>query len=118
MLAACLALVAAPLLASAEPVKVSLQRVSAHSGVGSRSAEHDLARLAKRSSSPVNVPVGTNAWNYFANVTVGGGVYNLLVDTGSANTWVGANKKYLPGPNAVKYELGSHIHNMNLTFRA
>ncbi|EJD50710.1 acid protease [Auricularia subglabra TFB-10046 SS5] len=47
------------------------------------------------------IPVGNNAINYFANVTISGHSYNLLVDTGSAYTWVGANKTYIPEPGAI-----------------
>ena len=40
---------------------------------------------------------------YTASVGVGAGTYSLIVDTGSSNTWVGAdsNNPYKPGPNSL-----------------
>lgn len=75
--------------AFAEPLKLKLH---AHHRPGKN--------LLKRGDTDP-IPVGTNAINYFANVTIGGQSYNLLVDTGSANTWVGANKTYVPEPGAI-----------------
>lgn len=55
--------------------------------------------------SPVNV---TNVGQiYTATVGVGGDNYTLIVDTGSSDTWVGATKPYVPGPNSK--DLGSPI---------
>lgn len=38
---------------------------------------------------------------YLASVGIGGGNYSVIVDTGSSNTWIGANKPYVPGPQSV-----------------
>jgi len=35
-----------------------------------------------------------------------GQTFQMLVDTGSAYTWIGANKTFVPGAGAVKYVLG------------
>ncbi|GJE89614.1 aspartic peptidase A1 [Phanerochaete sordida] len=45
-----------------------------------------------------DVPVTNTAVSYIASVGVGSPAttYNLLVDTGSSNTWVGAGKSYVP----------------------
>ena len=45
-----------------------------------------------------NVPITDEAVEYIANVGIGTPptFYNLLVDTGSANIWVGAGKAYVP----------------------
>ena len=56
---------------------------------------------------------------YTASVGVGAGTYSLIVDTGSSNTWVGANSNnpYQPGPHShdtgslvsVKYGSGRFV---------
>lgn len=33
---------------------------------------------------------------YLADVGIGAGNYSVIVDTGSSNTWIGANKPYIP----------------------
>ncbi|KAK8144511.1 hypothetical protein G3M48_005718 [Beauveria asiatica] len=69
-------------------------------------AEHTKARIASfgAGGSKATVPKSGEAENavvsYVANVTVGSGTYQLIVDTGSSNTWVGADKAYKPGPNS------------------
>jgi hypothetical protein len=66
-----------------------------------------------------NIPVTNAVVTYTANVGIGSPAtqYTLLVDTGSSNTWVGANKKYhetstsrcplIPQPVSVTYGSGS-----------
>lgn len=76
---------------------------------------HDLVRrdrarlrsLLNRDSvdEGINVPIGTslNLGAYVANVQVGLGNYSLLVDSGSAYTWVGANSSnpYIPSSKSI-----------------
>ncbi|KAF8577516.1 aspartic proteinase [Ramaria rubella] len=50
----------------------------------------------------VPVPVTDAASLYTADVGVGASTYTLIVDTGSSNTWVGAQSPYAPGPNSIK----------------
>ncbi|KIK53702.1 hypothetical protein GYMLUDRAFT_49234 [Collybiopsis luxurians FD-317 M1] len=55
--------------------------------------------LTKRQAAPV-----TNAGvNYVASVSIGAdnSQYRLLVDTGSSNTWVGANQPYTPSSTST-----------------
>ena len=89
--------------------------------------EHDRARAAALkgiSASPLDrrVPIVNVAFNYVANVAIGyysshncklnrgreiaaanGSSYTdeLIVDTSSANTWVGANTRYVETPTSV-----------------
>src|SRR6267154_4516965 len=91
--------------------------------------EHDRARAAALkgiSASPLDRritsdPIVNVAFNYVANVVIGnfhfsckfnlereiaaanGSSYTdeLIIDTGSANTWVGANKQYVETPTSV-----------------
>ncbi|KAG2357595.1 aspartic proteinase [Suillus spraguei] len=75
--------------------------------------QHDKARLAAfRDSSTRGRTIGTPVTNsdialgYIAAVGVGSPptTYNLVVDTGSSNTWVGANAKYV----ATKTSVSTH----------
>ena len=78
-----------------------------------------LCAPALVAAATASIPVGNNAKNYFANVTVGTQVEsislnpdftaqrarqtcNLLVDTGSSNIWIGANQTYVSGADAVR----------------
>ncbi|GJJ13159.1 hypothetical protein Clacol_007410 [Clathrus columnatus] len=49
----------------------------------------------------IPIPVNDNGQIYLANVGVGAGNYSLIVDTGSSNTWIGANKPYIPSPKSI-----------------
>lgn len=51
-------------------------------------------------ASVVNVPFKDAVTHGVVSVGVGAGTYSLLVDTASANTWVGAGQAYQPGPNS------------------
>ncbi|KAJ7785099.1 aspartic peptidase domain-containing protein [Mycena maculata] len=65
--------------------------------------QRDLARVqalksgGASSSDVTSVPVTNQAVSYIASVGVGSPAttYNLLVDTGSSNTWVGADQAYV-----------------------
>ncbi|KAM3532974.1 hypothetical protein MY4038_003789 [Beauveria bassiana] len=69
-------------------------------------AEHSKARIASfgaggdKATGPKSGPAENLVVSYVANVTVGSGTYELIVDTGSSNTWIGADKAYNPGPNS------------------
>lgn len=85
--------------------------------------EHDYARaqaLKARSkvgsvSKLANTPAENRAVSYISKVGVGSPAtqYNLIVDTGSSNTWIGAGTKYSPThtsqktPNTVGATYGS-----------
>src|SRR6267154_3244922 len=88
--------------------------------------EHDRARAAALkgiSASPLDrrassIPIVNAAFNYVANVAIGNSDNNckfnlereiaaangssytdeLVIDTGSANTWIGANNRYVQTP--------------------
>ncbi|KAJ3991904.1 family A1 protease [Lentinula boryana] len=64
-----------------------------------RAKTHDLAEIRKRQSVPVINEVVT----YIASVGVGASdaQYQLIVDTGSSNTWVGATTKYVPSSTST-----------------
>lgn len=63
------------------------------------------ALIARSNPREKFLPIGTalDAGSYLVNVTVGKGHYTLIVDSGSAYTWVGANTSnpYIPGPNSI-----------------
>ncbi|KZP29103.1 acid protease [Athelia psychrophila] len=55
----------------------------------------DQARLSKYNGAASSSATVTNdVDSYIAQVTVGSQTFNLIVDSGSSNTWVGANTKY------------------------
>ncbi|KAJ3783676.1 family A1 protease [Lentinula aff. detonsa] len=64
-----------------------------------RAKAHDLAEIRKRQS----VPVTNEVVSYIASVGVGASdtQYQLIVDTGSSNTWVGADTKYVPSSTST-----------------
>ncbi|KAF7375612.1 Aspartic proteinase [Mycena sanguinolenta] len=69
-----------------------------------------MSRKAARNSARqvVSEPLSNQFTTYTASVGVGSlaTVYNLLVDTGSSNTWVGAGQKYVETPHSVTYGSG------------
>ncbi|EKM57087.1 uncharacterized protein PHACADRAFT_160625 [Phanerochaete carnosa HHB-10118-sp] len=107
------------------PITIPLARYLNLTGGAAKILENDRARanalklgsFAKDPAAPV--PVANAATSYTVQVGVGSPAqtYNLLVDTGSSNTWVGANKTkpYRPSKSssrtpdevAVKYGSGS-----------
>ncbi|KAJ7735627.1 aspartic peptidase domain-containing protein [Mycena maculata] len=65
----------------------------------------DLARLNnyfKKSaiSERQSAPVINEVFSYIAETTVGTQTFDLIVDTGSSNTWVGADTKFVAGSTA------------------
>ncbi|KAG2365810.1 aspartic proteinase [Suillus spraguei] len=70
---------------------------------GTNLVQQDEARLAAfKDYSPngkrAHVPLANDYRNYIVSVGIGDPptIYNLIVDTGSANTWVGASTRYTP----------------------
>ncbi|KAI0365368.1 acid protease [Pilatotrama ljubarskyi] len=61
------------------------------------------AKLSKAGILDSNFPVTNGAVDYTASVGVGTPptTYNLIVDTGSSNTWVGAGTEYVPTNSSV-----------------
>ncbi|KAJ7786608.1 aspartic peptidase A1 [Mycena metata] len=73
--------------------------------------QNDLARVAafknggaKASRAVVSEPVSNQVVTYIASVGVGSPAttYQLIVDTGSSNTWVGATQKYVVTSTSTK----------------
>lgn len=48
------------------------------------------------------VPAINHDVTYTIEVLIGNQTFNLIVDTGSSNTWIGAGKSYNPGPTSIK----------------
>jgi hypothetical protein len=89
-------------------VTVPLKKVG--SATAKALVENDLRRLAninsrrKLSSDETGSGSITNVLvSYLAPVEVGGQTYGLIVDTGSSNTWLGANQKYNPTSTSTKF---------------
>ncbi|KAF7792263.1 hypothetical protein EIP86_003299 [Pleurotus ostreatoroseus] len=125
---AAVAVVATPVAVPQSHITLPLAKVFSFTGAA-RLAEIDRARaktLVARSQSnivknadgsPVTTNITNTAVSYVANVGVGTPptFYNLIVDTGSSNTWVGANAPYVTTPsssdtgNEVEVEYGSGL---------
>ncbi|KAG2356172.1 hypothetical protein BDR07DRAFT_1492264 [Suillus spraguei] len=110
------------------PVEVRNSRITLpitrrlKSSNGTNQVQHDEARVAAfRDNSMLgqraNIPLENDIWCSLISVGIGypPTYYNLVVDTGSALTWVGATKKYeitatsfeTPLEVAVEYGIGS-----------
>ncbi|KZS98725.1 acid protease [Sistotremastrum niveocremeum HHB9708] len=73
----------------------------------SRGKANAAARARGLSNAAVGAdPVSNQAVTYFASVGVGSPPtqYELIVDTGSSNTWIGANKSYVKTSTSVDTE--------------
>ncbi|KAI0356741.1 aspartic proteinase precursor [Trametes cingulata] len=59
----------------------------------------------------INIPVTNTVLEYTVSVGVGTPPtqYNLVVDTGSANTWVGANKTYVQTSSSIDTGVGVEV---------
>jgi cathepsin E len=104
-----------PILVNRSPVTLSLARrlnlTSVHNLV-----RHDQTRakflkakgtakasgLSLQSNDIINEPVDNQAVSYIASIGVGSPAttFNLIVDTGSSNTWVGATTPYTQTPTS------------------
>ncbi|KIK68767.1 hypothetical protein GYMLUDRAFT_68600 [Collybiopsis luxurians FD-317 M1] len=92
------------------PIRKSIKVTSGHNVVSSGHARaqsfRDRAAGKRSSSSSISsrqtVPVVNEAITYIAEVSIGvdNQKFNLLVDSGSANTWVGANTTYAYVPSS------------------
>ncbi|KAJ7865374.1 family A1 protease [Mycena olivaceomarginata] len=78
-------------------VQSDLARINA---VKNRSA----AKSGRNARAVISEPVDNRALTYIATVGVGSPAtsYDLIVDTGSSNTWVGATKKYVVTSTSTK----------------
>ncbi|KAF7368167.1 Aspartic protease [Mycena venus] len=82
-------------------VKAPLKKISTVTNITNIVA-HDNARLShyfKKSpiSELASAPVINEIFSYIAETVVGSQTFNLIVDTGSSNTWVGATTKFVAG---------------------
>ncbi|KAJ7354296.1 aspartic peptidase A1 [Mycena albidolilacea] len=97
---------AGPILVNENPITLDISR--RFNFTGCSVVQSDLARInafKNRSTAKnglnawdvISEPVVNQAVNYIATVGVGSPAtsYDLLIDTGSSNTWVGAGKKYV-----------------------
>ncbi|KAF8597294.1 acid protease [Ceratobasidium sp. AG-I] len=57
--------------------------------------------FAEAATLPGVVPAVNEDVTYSVEVKIGSQTFNLIVDTGSSNTWVGAGSPYNPGPTSV-----------------
>ncbi|KAJ7119119.1 family A1 protease [Mycena epipterygia] len=95
---------AGPVLVEDNFISLPISRRFNFTGTGSI-AQKDLARIeaaktrsaSKNARAVVSEPVSNQVVSYIASVGVGSPAttYNLIVDTGSSNTWVGAGTKYV-----------------------
>ncbi|KAG2365600.1 aspartic proteinase [Suillus spraguei] len=74
--------------------------------------QHDEARVAafrdySTHGRRANVPIVNDDWGYTVAVGIGDSpiTYNLIVDTGSANTWIAAGTRYVPTDTSVDLRL-------------
>ncbi|XWW95763.1 hypothetical protein V2A60_003730 [Cordyceps javanica] len=96
------AILASPVERAAKPATVPLKhvvKVSSASGL----IERGQARISKINGAQTtfgNVDASGPAENddvsYIASVAIGNANWNLIVDTGSSNTWTGAQSSYVP----------------------
>ncbi|GJE93383.1 A1 family peptidase [Phanerochaete sordida] len=97
-LAVVLAATASPLVVRSGPITLPLARHLNLTGGSARMLQNDQARARAfkagsfAQDAAVPVPVTGNAVSYLAEVNIGKSTtpYSLIVDTGSSNTWVGA----------------------------
>ncbi|KAK7063997.1 aspartic proteinase [Favolaschia claudopus] len=78
---------------SANVVQKDLERIKQVKAAGKKGAR-----------AVISEPVDNQVVSYIASVGVGSPAttYSLIVDTGSSNTWVGANKKYVATSTSTK----------------
>ncbi|KAF9243102.1 acid protease [Melanogaster broomeanus] len=62
--------------------------------------ELDRARAQAMRNAPHFKSGKAQRVSYTAQVGIGASDYTLLIDTGSSNTWIGADKSYMPGPDS------------------
>ncbi|KAJ7023467.1 aspartic peptidase domain-containing protein [Mycena alexandri] len=85
------------------PIKASVKKISSVTD-SKNIVAHDKARLNHYfKKSPVeelatgSAPVTNEVFSYIAETQVGSQTFDLIVDTGSSNTWVGATTKFTAG---------------------
>ncbi|KAJ7646298.1 putative cathepsin E, partial [Mycena polygramma] len=100
-IAAVIGMASAMSLDARAPIKASLKKISTVSN-STNIVAHDRARLNgyfKKSAVKelASAPVVNEIFSYIAETTVGSQTFDLIVDTGSSNTWVGADTKFTAG---------------------
>nr|VWP02632.1 Cytochrome P450 33C9 [Ganoderma boninense] len=129
--AAAVAVSANPIVVRDSPITLSIARRFNTTGVVNV-LEADLARAKVLKSrgqaahaavphtarSAVNVAITNTAVVYSASVGVGSPAttYDLLIDTGSSNTWVGAGKSYVKTKTSV--DTGNTVVSLSRPTRA
>ncbi|KAI0363762.1 aspartic proteinase precursor [Pilatotrama ljubarskyi] len=126
LVALCVAATAAkPVVLRDSPVTLPIARRFNLTGGGARIIDADQARakflvgraqgLHKDGSAAqadsFSIPITNTALQYTVSVGVGTPPteYNLVVDTGSANTWVGANKTYVQTNTSIDTGVGVEV---------
>ncbi|KAM3514716.1 hypothetical protein MY11210_001687 [Beauveria gryllotalpidicola] len=96
------AILASPVERATQPSAVPVKRVinvSSPSGLVAK-GQARINKINGAESTLVNVDASGPAENedvsYIASVAIGSANWNLIVDTGSSNTWTGAQKSYVP----------------------
>ncbi|KAG2070847.1 aspartic peptidase A1 [Suillus decipiens] len=97
-----LSITESPVKAANSPISVPITRRLNFSNGTYNLVAHDRARLqalrdpSKHGQRLINVPLTTNVFVYSISAQIGNISYNLVLDSGSANTWVGASIPYQP----------------------
>ncbi|KAF8143521.1 putative cathepsin E [Mycena galopus ATCC 62051] len=76
------------------------KKVSGSAGNLKALVETDLSRFNLSRRSVGEEPAANHVSSYLAAIEVGSQTFDLCVDTGSSNTWVGAGTRYSPGPTS------------------
>ncbi|KAF8180912.1 hypothetical protein K438DRAFT_1768105 [Mycena galopus ATCC 62051] len=76
------------------------KKLSGNAGNIKALMETDLSRFNLSRRSVGEEPAANYASTYLAAIEVGSQTFDLSVDTGSSNTWVGAGTRYSPGPTS------------------
>ncbi|GAB5586440.1 hypothetical protein Unana1_01340 [Umbelopsis nana] len=65
-----------------------------------KSRARHFGNQSKTVQASSSFPAVNEEFSYVADVTVGTQTFSLIIDTGSSNTWVGANTQYVPSSTA------------------
>ncbi|PCH37388.1 aspartic peptidase A1 [Wolfiporia cocos MD-104 SS10] len=94
---------------------VEIDRARARMFCANRPGRGQVGDLQAQGASMIDIDVTSQAVSYVTEVQIGNPptAYTLLIDTGSSNTWVGANKSYvtsgttMPTTNLISLDYGS-----------